>query len=331
MVISNKSEFISAWKSFFEYLFQPYKDFIHWALDFFFPGLLKKESRKVLLNIESMLALVETLGPKPIEREVMSGAEPIYIEGKKDVGVLMVHGFGSSPGEFKELARLLNEKKKHTIYAIRLLGHGTSVSDQWSSDFLDWYYSAVKAYDFLKKKGCKHIYLIGHSMGGTLVLLLAATRKVDAVVSLNAPLDLGTFYHGLYMPALQYVSKFIRKWPRRKESIVLHKKHNSPTYTEHALKGVVEMFDLLEVTRDEIKKLEAPLLNVGSKDDYHVPLSNHDMLGNLVKSPRVEKFLAKRSGHAVLLDKEKKVIFQKILDFLDSLDHESDKETNGDQ
>ncbi|MHA1302442.1 MAG: alpha/beta hydrolase [Candidatus Heimdallarchaeaceae archaeon] len=289
-------------------------------MDTFFPAIKRKDSLYVLLNIETLKALVERIGPKVVDQDVKDGAEAFFFDGKKEVGILMVHGFGSSPAEFKELARLLHEKKQYTINGVRLFGHGTSITEQAFSEWVDWYYSVIEGYDQLRARGCKKIYVVGHSMGGTLVLLLSATRKVDAIVSLCAPLDLGKFYHGLPIPYLKYVAKFIRRWPRRKESIILQQESGSPVYTEHSLSAVVEMFDLLEVTKDQIGKIEAPLLTVGAKNDYHVPLSNIKLLKKLVKSKRVEEFIATKSGHTIILDKEKDQVFKKILDFFDELE-----------
>ena len=65
------------------------------------------------------------------ETKTLSG-EPFFIkshgikEGKK--GILLIHGFPASPAEMKPLGESLHDHG-HTVYGVRLKGHGTSPYD----------------------------------------------------------------------------------------------------------------------------------------------------------------------------------------------------------
>ena len=345
----------SAWKIFLSNLAQSYIDFFYWVKHLFFPlnDTFEREKvykkvlspygnslrwfhrllfpqrgtttvLKVMFNIETMSAYFHNLRPSLVDRSLIESAKPFHLEGSTEYGVLLVHGYCSNPAEMRELGEVLNNKG-YTVEAVLLKGHGTTVRDLTTTDFIDWYESVLQGYDELSKT-CTNISILGHSMGGTLSLLLAANRNVDAIISLCAPLDLGKLYHGLPIPILPAFSKFVSKWPKKKSHMKLHDEAGVESYRASSLPGVVEMFDLMEVTREDLKKIEAPLLIVGAKYDYNVPLSNISLLEQVVKSKRVETFTATKSGHSVLFDKDKEEIFQKVVAFLESLKQEEERD-----
>ncbi len=302
----------------------PYGNFLRWFYRLLFPQRGTTAVLKVMLNIETLSAYFHNLRPSLIDRSLIESAKPFHLEGSTEYGVLLVHGYCSNPAEMREVGEILNNKG-YTVEAVLLKGHGSTVRDLTTTDFIDWYESVLQGYDKLSKT-CANISILGHSMGGTLSLLLAANRDVDAIISLCAPLDLGKLYHGLPIPILPSFSKFVSKWPRKKGHMKLHDEAGVKSYRASSLPGVVEMFDLMEVTREDLKKIEAPLLIVGAKYDHHVPLSNISLLEQVVKSKRVETFTATKSGHTVLFDEDKDEIFQKVVEFLESLKQDEKKE-----
>ena len=316
-------------EKFYTAVTSPYRRFFGWSYRLFFPQRGTSTVLKVMFNIETLSAYIHNLRPSLIDRSVLDSAKPFQLVGDTEYGVLMVHGYCSNPAEMRELAEILNDKG-YSVDAVLLKGHGTNIRDLTTTDFIDWYESVLQGYDRLSKK-CKKIFVIGHSMGGTLSLLLSSNRDVDAMISLCAPIDLGKFYHKLPIPLLPTISRFISKWPKKKKHTQLHVDAGLESYHESSLPGVVEMFNLMEVTREDLKKLEAPLLIVGASHDYNVPLSNMDVLERAVKSKRIEKFTATQSGHSVLFDVEKEQIFQKVVDFLESVkQEENNTEKTGD-
>ena len=308
-------------------IFQPYYNSFNWLGRLFFPRKGKKSVMKVMFNIETINAFISNLQPTAISTEIIESAKPFHLEGSSDYGILMVHGFCSNPMVMRELGELLN-KQGHTIEAILVKGHGTNIRHLTTTDFIDWYESVLQGYIQLSKK-CSKIIVVGHSMGGTLSLLLAANRKVEAIVSLCAPLDLGKLYHGLPIPLLPAISKFINKWPRKKDHLKLLDDAGVEVYRTSSLPGVVELFELMEVTRHDLNKIAAPLLIIGATHDYNVPFSNIRLLEQVVNSKRVETFTATKSGHTVLFDQDKEEIFSKVLAFVESI--EEDHKRNGEK
>lgn len=358
---SNLNPTLEAWKLFLRKIGQSYVDFFHWFKNLIVPSISKarlgafsssvfrtyvdfflwlqrfflhqrgtSDVLKVMLNIETLSAYFNNLRPTPISTQIIESAHPFHLDGDTEYGILLVHGFCSNPSEMRELAGLLN-RKGFTVEAILLKGHGTSVRDLSTTEFVDWYESVLNGYDKLSSE-CSKIFVLGHSIGGTLSLLLAANRKVEAIISFCAPIDLGKFYHGLPIPLLPYLSKFVSKWPKPKKYTKLHDDAGIEAYRSSSLPGVVELFNLMEVTREELNKVEAPLLIVGASHDFNVPLSNMSLLEQVVKSKKVETFTATKSGHTVLFDADKEKIFQKVLTFLESVMHEKKyKNTTSDE
>src|SRR3989338_11278449 len=102
---------------------------------------------------------------------------------KKKIGCLLVHGLTSSTQEIEELASYLCSKN-YTALASLLKGHNTSVKDLSTTTWHDWYSSIQDDLDFLGRH-CNKIYLIGLSIGATLLLHLAAnssSKKIKGLV-----------------------------------------------------------------------------------------------------------------------------------------------------
>src|SRR5947209_14391373 len=104
------------------------------------------------------------------------------------VGVLLVHGLNGNTGDMAELEDIL---RKQSIITKNMLlpGHGSKVKDMLSIGWDEW---AQAVHDELSqlKELCDVVFLVGHSLGGALVLHVAAHEDVAGVVPICAPLHL---------------------------------------------------------------------------------------------------------------------------------------------
>jgi carboxylesterase len=263
--------------------------------------------------MESVLAAIDNLAPEKVVRNIRDNAGPFFYKGN-DVGIILVHGFSSTAQEMMELGQLLHEKFGYSTFGVLLAGHGTSPADLALTDMLDWYKSVKESYDFIKQY-CDKIIFIGHSMGATLSLILAAHESVDAVVTLCAPIKVEYFMQDYIF----LVADLLKYFPRRKKEIELMEKNSMLNYRVSALKAVEHMLDLMEVAREEIQNVTAPILTVTAGLDDRVPLYNAEKIHELVKSEIKEDYFAANSIHTILFGSEKQQVTDRIIQFIESI------------
>lgn len=85
------------------------------------------------------------------------------------IPVLLLHGFGASIGHWRNNIPALSQA--HTVYALDLLGFGQSEKAPASYDTTLW---VDQVYDFWRTFIGRPIILIGHSLGSTVGLAIAA-------------------------------------------------------------------------------------------------------------------------------------------------------------
>src|SRR5262249_2909794 len=126
---------------------------------------------------------------------------PFFLPGGP-TGVLLTHGFTSSPAEVRPLGAFLAEQG-YTVYGPRLAGHGTAPEDLRTTNWPDWVAAARGGIAELRTAGCERIALIGLSLGGTISLYLAAHEPGAylGVVTMNSPVYLPP----VFAPALRWL------------------------------------------------------------------------------------------------------------------------------
>lgn len=87
-------------------------------------------------------------------------------------GCLLVHSFSGSPPEMRPMGEYLTAQGL-TVLGVRLAGHGTSPEDMAKTTWHDWVASAAEGLRELQGQ-CSKVFAAGLSMGGLLVLHLAA-------------------------------------------------------------------------------------------------------------------------------------------------------------
>ena len=107
------------------------------------------------------------------------------MSGSGDAAIICVHGWGCEGGQFAGLAREL--AKNFRVFCPDLPGHGRTPLGAfvpgWES------YAGVIA-DFARQQGLRSPVLLGHSMGGLLSLVAAASTPIQprAVINLDGGL-----------------------------------------------------------------------------------------------------------------------------------------------
>jgi carboxylesterase len=124
--------------------------------------------RREFAPYESALARRFRFGPDG----VIVGAEPLHLAGDPERAVLVIHGFGDTPQSVGELARALHADG-WTVHVPLLPGHGRSLAAFAASGATEWRQAVREAHAALAARHAS-VALVGQSMGGALVVELAA-------------------------------------------------------------------------------------------------------------------------------------------------------------
>jgi len=205
---------------------------------------------------------------------IMIGAEPLFLQRGNEVGILLIHGFTSSPGDFSKLANFLAEKNI-TVYAPLLPGHGTHPRDLKSINHQDWINSAQQALNLLntKKK-----FVLGYSMGGTLALTLAAENDLDGVISINSAIFLANRYVA-FIPLLKLVETYTAK---KSEDIIKFIDEKRVVYDSTPLESITELQELINTV--QLQKITEPILIFQADNDKIILPESADYIYSNVNS-----------------------------------------------
>ncbi len=115
-----------------------------------------------------------TLSSK-IAKKVLNYPDLAFTKRGKGHPIVLLHGLGSDRHTFDLITPHLS--KKFTVYAPDLKGFGDSPKPKDNNYSIYDHYLAVK--HFLHRHHIEHPILIGHSLGGSVALLLALDREVN--------------------------------------------------------------------------------------------------------------------------------------------------------
>ena len=251
---------------------------------------------------------------------IRPGAEPLSREGHgalASTGILLVHGFTGSPVSMRPLAELLS-LRGFAIEVPRLPGHGTRPRDLMPTRYADWRAEAVAALKRLRTRTQK-VLALGQSAGGTLVLDLATTEAVDAVVTINAQiLDRG----GIIVKLAPLIEKIIPIAPASAAGLKkndIKKGGDEQAYDWVAAAAGNSFVRALPEVRGRLSALTCPLLVIYSRDDHSVPPANSKALPPLVGSKNVTVLELENSYHVATLDNDLPLIDERVASFAESL------------
>jgi carboxylesterase len=249
------------------------------------------------------------------------GAEPFSARGsgaRGAVGVVVVHGFTANPIGTRPLGLRL-AAEGYSVEVPLLPGHGTSPRDLARTRYVDWRRTVANAVATLAR-GCDHIVLVGHSMGGSITLDLAAhgEHPLAGAVTINSLVLDREELLARAAPLLQYVVPFVPRDAAGMPTDDLAK----PGVDEHAYawvsaRAAQSYIAELPRIRDGLARVTCPVLVVTSPEDHTVDPANGDAIADgLTSAARVERFATPRSFHVPLLDYDAEPLEERIVAFV---------------
>lgn len=230
----------------------------------------------------------------------MKNCNPIFIDNKSDIGILMLHGFSSSPKQFTELAEYLSARG-FTIYAPLIAGHGTTPEDFYKTGPDDWKESAREAY-FRLKKVVKKIIIIGNSFGSNLGFWISKEfdNEPAAIVSLGAPVFL-RWHRWIRFRLNTYgrLVKYYRK-PARIYKIDYTDMKDEVSYSVIPTKNLNEFIDFIEKeTMPNLHRVTVPILIANANRDTVIHPKSASYIFSHIGSKIKEVFWFNSSQHGV--------------------------------
>ncbi len=228
------------------------------------------------------------------------------------IGIIFVHGFTGSPASMRPWAHFFQEKG-YTVRVPRLPGHGTQWQDLNKVAWQKWPERVAKDLAELRKT-CAKVFIFGLSMGGCTTLNVAEYFDVDGIVLVNPMIHIP----GIQGKLVPLLSKFRTGAPSVGDDI------KKPDTTEWGydvlpIKGVNQLNMMLRITRQELGRVEIPVLLFHSTEDHVLPVSNTEIIMASIASTDKVRVELGDSYHVATLDNDAPTIFATSLNFVERL------------
>lgn len=242
--------------------------------------------------------------------------KPFFWQGTNGKGVLLVHGWTSTPYELRRLGKYLNENG-YTVSGIMLSGHGTVPKDLEGMKWQQWVEDVRTGVSELEKT-CDKVYIAGTSIGSNLAVLVALEKTdIAGLILMAMP----------YKMRVEKIGFFIAKILVRMKK-KYRKKFYPPTfglsttitrvisYQTYPIASALESFEVIKASRENIGKVSQPCLIMQSTHDHMVAKGNleniYDNIGSKIKT---KKYIRK-AYHTFISDIKNEHVFEDILNFL---------------
>ena len=232
---------------------------------------------------------------------------------KPVIGVLLVHGFNGSKHDLAEMEMILQRRGMITHNMV-LPGHGTHVRDMLAVGWKDWAAAVRLELNALRQR-CDVVFLVGHSLGGSLVLHTAAYEEVSGVVAMCAPIRMYPMTRFLvwagkfFTPLAPSFGEDIRDRAARRRSI-------RGAYHWTPMRAIESMMLYLPTLRAELPHITAPALIMTSINDHVVPARDGREIYQLIGSKEKHLVTLYQSYHVIMKDHDREEVFNKTIAFI---------------
>lgn len=248
--------------------------------------------------------------------------------------VMLFHGLTGSPYELKKYAKFLYDKG-FDVYCYCLPGHGTHKIDIHTVKEKDWRTFANERYKSLR--GLYDDFFVGGlCLGAVLALNLAQENKdITGLICLSTTLFLDgwtiPWYNFLLPIGLYTILRYYYTFPERepfgiknikvRNTISKLMEKNTVAMDNYPLSSIYELLMLAKKVKHSIQKVFAPILIIHSFEDDLTSTKSAKFVLKNVSSFHKEYIELYDSYHLVLYDNEKSKVYNKTIEFMDSLSY----------
>lgn len=224
---------------------------------------------------------------------------PFFHRGD-DSGILLIHGFTGSAAHMRKLADEL-ARRGRTVRTINLPGHAQTEADMAKADWQQWLQAAKEA-AYAMMQETRTFTVCGLSMGGVLALLVAQQMKVDACVSISAPMAV----QNRFLPLAKLCAPFLPRisWgPADERHQTLDKAYDYGYSGFPTAKGA-DLHHLIRLARKNLFNINCPILCIQSEDDETIWAGSADTILEGVSSEIRQKLWLKGVPHVCTISTE---------------------------
>ena len=249
------------------------------------------------------------------ERHLLN--KPFFFEGTNGNGVLLVHGWSSTPYELRRLGKYLNESG-YTVMGIQLTGHGTVPGDLEDTNWQQWESDVRLGYQKMQEK-CDKVYVGGTSIGANLAMILAKEEKdIAALILMATPYKLRMERTGLFFVkmlikfGIKYRNKFYPPTFGLSTTIT-----RSISYQSYPVKNLLEVYEAVSLARKNISEITQPCFVLQSTHDHIISKNSLELIYAGVSSKIKKKLYIEKAYHTFISDIRNEHVFKEILKFID--------------
>jgi len=243
--------------------------------------------------------------------DLESYARPFSFSTSSQVGVLVLHGFTSTPSSVLPLGEGL-ARAGYNVEGPCLSGHGRTWVELGRTKLEEWRADAEKAYQELKSRSGT-VFAAGLSMGGALALDLAQRHpELAGTILINHALFLMPDWRLPLLPVMKHLVPSVGgvggdiKDPQAVER----------TYDRTPTRAVHELIKLMGMVRAGLAKVNQPCLIMKSKEDHVIPAKSATYTLERISSDHKRLVWLPNSYHVATLDYDRELIIRETVRFI---------------
>ncbi len=224
-------------------------------------------------------------------------------------------------------------KAGYDVYCYCLPGHGDHEQHIKTVTWRDWMDFSQEKYSAIRNK-YKSFFLSGLCLGAAIAINLAQNNSdITGVLALSTTLYLDGWtipWYNFLMPlGLNTIIRYYYTFPERepygikneaiRKKIATLMSKNTVALDNYPLTCIYELLRLSEDTRNNIKKLTAPILLIHSLEDDLTSVKSSKFVYKNTESEIKEYIELKDSYHHVLYDNERSFVYEKTIEFAEKL------------
>jgi len=228
------------------------------------------------------------------------------------IGIVLVHGFTSTPSVMRPWAEFLNSHG-FTVRVPLLPGHGTSIAELDDVSWQQWP-AEIESHLIQLLNECQKVFLCGFSMGAAASLHVASRyqSQIAGLILVNPMIH----RKNAWPTAVKIASRFVKSFGTagsdiKRGDVIQWKYDRTPMRAAH------QLLRLLEETRPLLPTIKSPLMLFRSVTDHTLPASNSAFILNSIGSNQRQEITLHNSYHVAPLDHDQEEIFTESLKFIE--------------